>query len=108
MAFSKLMQHEIDISRLSDSGGVKKEYIDFALGVKTFVQPLDDEATAMHGLAMGKGWKCYVDPIGIKAGDRVDWVAGGKVFTVIGVSDWGDTTQSKYPHQKVIMSEEKQ
>lgn len=108
MAFSKLLQHEINISRLSDSGGVKKEYLLTLSNVKTFIQPLDEETAALHGLAMGKGWKCFVDPIDIKAGDRIEWTAGGKTFTVKGVSDWGNTTQSKYPHLTVILSEEKE
>jgi len=105
MAFSKLLQHEVNIYRLTSGVGVQKTYQLVAGNVKAFVQPLTAEQNALHGLAMGKGFKCFIDPIGAQAGDKVVFTAANEEYRVQGVEEYA-FTQVKNPHEMLIMVQE--
>lgn len=103
MSFSALLKDTITVSRLTAGVGVQKTYVDVATNIKAFVQPLTAEQTALHGLAMGKGYKCFIDPIGAQAGDKV--MFGNQEYRVQGVEDYS-FAPSKNKHELLIMMKE--
>ncbi len=103
MAFSDLLKDTITISRLTAGVGVQKTYQAVATNIKAFVQPLTAEQNSLHGMAMGKGYKCFIDPIGAQAGDKV--VFGSEEFRVQGVEDYSFAPADN-PHELLIMMKE--
>lgn len=105
MAFSKLLSQTATISRLQSGVGVQKTYQLVAGGVKCAIQPLTAEQTALHGLAMGKGYKIFTDPIGLQAGDKVIDDATSEEFRITGVETYA-FTNVKIPHEMAVMVKE--
>lgn len=104
MSISRMLKHTIDISRLTAGVGVQKSYQQVDTAVPANVQPMTEEQTALHGLAMGKGWKCFVDTgVTVEAGDKIEWLT--KNFRVTGVSEW-QNAMSQNAHTMFIMVEE--
>lgn len=103
MAFSDLLQDTITVSRLTAGVGVQKTYTAVASNIKAFVQPLTAEQNALHGLAMGKGYKCFIDVIGAQAGDKV--IFGSEEYRVQGVEDYSFAPTDK-KHEMLIMIKE--
>lgn len=104
MALTNMLKHTISISRLTAGAGIQKSYTVLNASVLANVQPLTEEQTALHGLAMGKGWKCFVLPTAsVEAGDKIVWLA--KNFRVTGVSEWQNAV-SQNAHIMFIMVQE--
>ncbi len=103
MPFSRLLKDNVTISRLTAGTGVQKTYVTFASNIKSMVQPLGAEQSALHGLAMGKGYKMFVDVQGVEAGDKV--VFGTQEFRVLGSQDY-NFAGSKRKHQMLVMTKE--
>lgn len=103
MSFTKLLKDTVTISRLTVGVGVQKTYVAYATSVKAFVQPLGAEQSALHGHAMGKAYKMYIDVIGIEAGDKV--IFGNQDYRVQGVEDFNFTVTTR-KYQLAIMTKE--
>lgn len=59
MSLAGLLSHSVTVRRAAAAGGVKKTYQTIAEDVPCLIQPLDPEATASVGMAMGKAYKIF-------------------------------------------------
>ena len=102
MAFTNLLIHTITTKRLTTSTGIKSNYTEVG-PFKCFIQPLDDQQTALHGLAMGKAFKCFTDPnLDILASDKVT-DQDGVEYTVQGVKN---RSYGTFAHNEIILVNE--
>lgn len=105
MAFSRLLKQTASISRLQSGVGVQKTYVLVAGNIKCSIQPMTAEQNALHGLAMGKGYKMFYDAVAVQAGDKVIDDATGEEFRVQGVESYL-TMGTGLPHESAVLAKE--
>lgn len=96
--FTRMLEQSLTVRRLQATTGIKRVY--GTLGpYPCLLQPLDDQSTDLHGLAMGHAYKLFTDvDADVKEGDEVTVdnltlkVSGIKVY------NFGD-----FQHKEIIV-----
>lgn len=102
MAFDYL-PHTVTIARKNTGAGIRRTTANVAVGVKTFIQPLDPQASRQYQLSFGKGFRAFFEQgIDVRDGDRLT-DQNAEVYTVVGVRhhDYGSQ-----PHINVALQKE--
>jgi hypothetical protein len=86
--FAGYLPHSATISRLAvDAGANTQSYQVIADAVPCFLQPMETQESVMVGLAVGQGFRCYLDiSADIKPSDKV--VIDGEEFRVNGLNNY--------------------
>jgi hypothetical protein len=101
--FTNLLKHTVTISRLTAGVGVQKTYTIVASALPAFIQPLNAQQSSLHGHAMGKSYKIFIDPIGVEAGDKIIDIVSNEQYRVQGVEDYDF---GSWKHQMAIIVKE--
>lgn len=104
MSFTRLLTHEVTVKRPQATVGVQKAYTQVAANLACLIQPLDNVANQIVGMAFGEGFRCFADlTAGILDGDElVD--QDGAVYFVRGIKKFN---YGSFPHLEVLLMKDK-
>lgn len=94
MLFTGLLEQTVEVKRLTVTSGTKRAYTTVGT-YPCLLQPMGAEQTVLHGLAMGRAFKCFVDiSADILPSDSA--TINGKTYKVSGIKPYNFGVHQHY------------